>query len=96
MCFDLLYNFFSEIFLILRKFREMWSEMYLGLHVITFYAFSIVMKLEFSRQIFEEYLNIKFYAYPSSGSRVVPCGRKDGHTDIHEANSRFSQFCERA
>jgi hypothetical protein len=42
----------------------MWSEMYLGFHVITFYAYSIVMKLEFSRQIFEKYLNIKFYAYP--------------------------------
>ena len=27
------------------------------------------------------------------GSRVVPCGRTDGHD---EANSRFSQFCERA
>jgi len=31
--------------------------------------------------------------FPSSGSRVVPCGRTDRHD---EANSRFSQFCERA
>jgi hypothetical protein len=33
------------------------------------------MKLEFSRRIFEKYSNIKFNENPSSGSRVVPCGR---------------------
>jgi len=34
------------------------------------------------------------YENPSSGSRGVPCDRR---TDRHdEANSRFSQFCERA
>ena len=35
------------------------------------------MKLEFSRQIFEKYPNIKFHENPSSGSRVFPCGRTD-------------------
>jgi len=30
---------------------------------------------------------------PSSGSRVVPCGRTDRHD---EADSRCSQFCEGA
>jgi hypothetical protein len=38
------------------------------------------MKLEFSRQIFEKYSNVKFYENPSSGSQVVPCGRADGPT----------------
>jgi len=33
--------------------------------------------LEISRHIFEKYSNIKFYENPSSGSRVVPCGRTD-------------------
>jgi hypothetical protein len=33
------------------------------------------MKLEFSRQFFEKYSNIKFCENPSSGSCVVPCGR---------------------
>jgi hypothetical protein len=51
------------------------------------------MKLEFSRQIFGKTLNMKFHQNPSSGSRVVPCGQTDGHD---EANSRFSQFYERA
>jgi hypothetical protein len=63
------------------------------------------MKLEFSRQILEKCSDIKFHENPSSGSRVVPCGRTDtltgGYTDRltgreDEANSRFSQFCERA
>jgi len=51
------------------------------------------MKLEFSRQIFKKSSNIKFHVNPSSRSRVVPCRQTDRHG---EANSRFSQFCERA
>ena len=51
------------------------------------------MKLEHSRQIFEKHSNPKFNENPSSESRVV----RSGHTDSHdEANSRFSQLCERA
>ena len=37
--------------------------------------------------------NTKFHENPSSGSRVVRCGRTDRHDD---ANSRFSKFCESA
>jgi hypothetical protein len=51
------------------------------------------MKLEFSEQIFDKNLNIKFYQNPSNGSRVVPRVQTDGQD---EANSRFSQFYERA
>jgi hypothetical protein len=47
------------------------------------------------------YSNTKFHDSPSSGSRVVPCGKRDRQTarqtDTNdEANSCFSQFCERA
>ena len=35
------------------------------------------MALEFSRQILEKYSNIKFHEKPSSGIRVVTCGRTD-------------------
>jgi hypothetical protein len=51
------------------------------------------MKPEFSRQIFEKFSNIKFHENISSGSRVVPYERTDGHG---EANTHFSQFGERA
>jgi site-specific DNA-cytosine methylase len=41
------------------------------------------MKLNASRQIFEKYSNIKFHGYPSSRSRVFPCGRTDRQqTDV--------------
>jgi len=39
------------------------------------------MKLEFSRQILEKYLNIK-YENPFSESRDVPFGQKDQRTDL--------------
>jgi hypothetical protein len=39
------------------------------------------MKLESSRQIFEERLNIKFNENPSSGSRVLPSGQTEGRME---------------
>jgi hypothetical protein len=38
----------------------------------------------------EKYENIKFHENPSSGIRLVPCGRTDKHD---EAKSRFTQCC---
>jgi len=32
--------------------------------------------------VFRKHSNIKFHSNPSSGSRVVPCGKTDGRTDI--------------
>jgi hypothetical protein len=58
----------------------------------TRYSCRILKKLAFSWHIFEKCLDIKFYQNPSSRSRL-PCGRTDGHD---KANSRLSQFCERA
>ena len=56
-----------------------------------------LMKLEFSGKFsfffFEKILNMTFQENPSSETRVVPCGQTDRHD---EANSHFSQFCERA
>jgi len=38
------------------------------------------MKLEFTRQIFEKCLYIKFHGTSSNGIRVVSCGRTDTQT----------------
>jgi hypothetical protein len=52
------------------------------------------MKLEFYQQILEKYSEINLRAHPTRGeAEFFPCGRTDRHD---EANSRFSQFCERA
>ena len=56
------------------------------------YSCHILMKLEFSRKIFEKYASIKFHENPPSQSGVVPWGRRDRHD---EADSRFSHLCER-
>jgi hypothetical protein len=56
----------------------------------------ILMKLEFTRQIFEKYSNTKFHKNWPSGIWVVPCGRTDGWTDRHDkANIRSSKFLDR-
>jgi len=60
------------------------------------------MKLEFPRQIFEQSSNIKYMKIRSVGTELFHAdvrtdGRTDGRSDTHdEANSRYSQFCERA
>ena len=67
--------------------------MYIGLLVKYPYSCHVLMKLEFSRQILGKFSNIKFHENAYSGSRVLLCGQTDRHD---EANSRFSQVCERA
>jgi hypothetical protein len=55
---------------------EMIKKMYIGLHKKYSYSSPIVMKLEFSLQIFEKPSNIRVHENKSSGSGV-PCGRTD-------------------
>jgi len=87
----------SETFLILSSERDMIKNVMLVIMGSTRYSSQILMKLEFSRQIFETYTNIKLYEKPSTRSRVVLCRRDDGRTEGHdETNSRFSQFYESA
>jgi hypothetical protein len=47
---------------------------------VSLFSCLILKKLEFSRQVFTKYSNIKFHEYPCSGSRAIPCGRTDGQT----------------
>jgi hypothetical protein len=84
----------SEPFLILRTTERDRSKSYIGLRVKTRQSCQILMKHEFSRQIFKKYSNIKFHENPSSGAELFHAG---GQTDGHdEANSRSSSFCEGA
>jgi hypothetical protein len=66
--------------------------MYIGLYVKCPLFFQILMKLEFSQQIFEKYLNIKFHENLFSGSRVVPCGRTNRRTDMAKLIGAFYNF----
>jgi len=49
------------------------------------------MKLEFTRDIFEKYSNIKFHVNPSNGSRVLPCGRTDRLTMLIVTFQNFAK-----
>jgi hypothetical protein len=54
------------------------------------------MKFEFWQHSLQKYSNNKFHENLSNGSRVVPCGQKDGRMiRLDEANSRLRQVCER-
>jgi hypothetical protein len=63
--------------------------MYVGLDVQYLLFSQILMKLEFSQQIFEKYSNIKFHENLSSGSRVHPCGWTERH---EKATNYFHNF----
>jgi len=69
---------------------EILSKLFIGIHT----KYPLLSDLNafyiFSTDFRKKYSNIKFHENPSSGSRAVPCRRKDGTQD--EAYSRFSQF----
>ena len=56
------------------------------------YFCTILMELEFSREILAKYSNTKFHENPPSGKQIARYGR----TDMTKLMVAFSQFCERA
>jgi hypothetical protein len=60
------------------------------------YSCQILIKLEFSHQIFEKYSNSKFHNIRPVEAELFHVHRHtNGQTDRHDkAHSRFSQFCE--
>jgi len=50
------------------------------------------MKLEYSRQIFEKYINITFNENSSTGSRVVSCVQTDRQTDMTKLTVAVRNF----
>jgi hypothetical protein len=97
ICVVFLSALFSETFVILTgNERDVFKNVYWS-YVKYRYSCQILMKIEFSRDIFVKILNVKFLENSSIGSRVVPCERSDGQMDRRdETNIHFSQFCEPA
>jgi len=72
---------FSQVFLFCKKSSAMYYHKCISVFMYsTPYSCQILVKSEFSRQIFEKYSNIKFYENPSGWGRVQ-CGRAEGQTD---------------
>jgi hypothetical protein len=63
--------------------------MYIGLHVKYLYYCQFLMKLKFSRHIFEHFSNTKFHENTFSGSRVISCGQSDRRTDMTKLTVTF-------
>ena len=87
MCFDFLYNFFSETFFILRRIER---DMIKSVHRSACKVPAILVRfkeIEFPQQVLEK--KLKYHENPSSGNRAVPCRRTDGH-DV--ADGGFSKF----
>jgi hypothetical protein len=94
MCLEFLYSFYLKYDFILRSTeRDTIGNVYRSSCKVPFILVQVLVKLEFSRQLFEKFSTIKFHETPSSGSRVAPCGQTDRHD---EADSRLLQFAERA
>jgi hypothetical protein len=66
--------------------------MHIGLYCTVPAFCQVLMRLEFSRHIFEKYSNIKFHANPSSGSRVVSRDQTDGRTEIDWLTDRLTDM----
>jgi len=61
----------------------------------TRYSCQTLMKIEYSRQIFEQYTNIKFHENPSSGSRIVSRRETNGRTDMATLIGAFRNFANK-
>jgi len=71
---------------------EIWSKMSISLHV-KLPLFDSYFNETCSFLIgFDKYSNIKFHENPSSGSRVFPCRRTDGGTDMTMLMVAFRNF----
>ena len=99
VCFDFLYKFCLTYSYYNKKWARYNQKYALVLMCSTRYSCLILMKPDFSRQIFQNDSNINFHEDSSIRSHGVPCGEKDrradGETDNHDAcKGRSSQFYE--
>jgi hypothetical protein len=89
MCFDFLYKFCLKHFSFYEEMGEIWSEMFISLHVKYPLCLSDFNETWLFSTDFQKHSNIKFHENPSSGSRVVPCGRTDRRTDMTHLIAAF-------
>jgi len=68
--------------------------MYIRFLINIRHSCQMLMKCQFSQQIFKIYSNIKFHENPSSGSRVVACINRDGQTGMTKPIAAFHNFAE--
>ena len=89
----------SETFLIARGTeRDMIKYTYIYIHIVLHKYCLFLLdfnELDFYRQIFEKYSNIKFHENPSIDIRFVSCGLKDWDTDVTKLRVAFRSFANK-
>ena len=83
----------SETSFILRRLSEIWSKMYVGLHVKCPLFFSNLIETWIFSTDFRKLSNIKFHENPSCESQGFPCGRTDRHDEINPLNPELNPIC---
>jgi len=83
----------DKIFILRRNDGEIWSKVYIGLHVKYLLSLSDFKEMWIFSKSYETYSTTKFHETLSSGDHVFPSGQR---AIYDQANSRFSQFCEQA
>ena len=91
MCFDCPPQLLSEKFLVLRRTER---DILVNVCWVFMLFCQIATNLEFSRQIFQEYRDIKFHESPCSGSRFCSWWT-EGRTDVKRLTVAFSNFANR-
>jgi hypothetical protein len=75
--FDFLYNFRLKHFSFYEELREIWLKVYICILVKDTLYLSDFNETCIFNNFAKDTKNITFHENPSSGSRVVPCGRTD-------------------
>jgi hypothetical protein len=81
VCFDFLCNICLKNVSFQEEFSEIWSEMYIGLHVNYPLLLCGFNGTGISSTDFLKILKHQIHENTSSGSRVIPCGQTDGQTE---------------
>jgi hypothetical protein len=80
VCFDFLYNFCLKRFSFQVELSEIWSKMYIGLHVQYPLFLSDFNETRIFSTVFRKICNLKFHENPSSGGSSCSM-RTDGHEE---------------
>ena len=88
MCFDFLYKLLWNIY---RSKNISARHIHKCSCKVSIIILNMLIRFEFTKKYLKKnYSNIKFHENPFSGSRVVPCGWREGHTDGRSQQPLFA------